>query len=138
MKGEDSKKEKRSVFPISLSLCPLLTPLCTSQSPRKSNDNFSAHFKSKSTISTCKILQTPNYKAQTFKASANIITRLSYCCCCLQIMQLRLRVEFGAIFVTRQLIVTLDSICNSMFYSWQCQNFESTCYINPGSTCLSP
>ena len=39
------KKEKRSVFPILLSLCPLLTPLCTSQSPRKSNDNFSAHLK---------------------------------------------------------------------------------------------
>ena len=40
---ENSKKEKRSVFP--LSLCPLLTP----QSPRKSksNTNFSAFFKIK-------------------------------------------------------------------------------------------
>ena len=38
---EREKKEKRSIFPISLSLCPLLTPLCN----HKSNDNFSAHFK---------------------------------------------------------------------------------------------
>ena len=34
-------QQKRSIFPISLSLCPLLTPLCN----HKSNDNFSAHFK---------------------------------------------------------------------------------------------
>ena len=42
---DDSKKDKMSVFPISLSLCPLLTP----QSPRKSksNTNFSAFFKIK-------------------------------------------------------------------------------------------
>ena len=45
------KKDKRSVFWITLSLCPLLTPLCTPQSPCKNNDNFSAHFKLKSTIS---------------------------------------------------------------------------------------
>jgi len=39
------KKEKRSVFWITPSLCPLLTPFWTPQSPHKSNDHFSAHFK---------------------------------------------------------------------------------------------
>ena len=39
--GENSKKEKRSVFPITLSLC---WPLCTSQSPRKSNENCNQLF----------------------------------------------------------------------------------------------
>ena len=44
---EFQKKDKKSVFSITLSLCPLLTPLCSpkSQSPRKNNANFSEHFK---------------------------------------------------------------------------------------------